>query len=115
APAPTGARRRTGRCRAPVRRPHPDTVSTMSHATEVLVVDDDQTILEHLPPVLRRSGLQVRCAQDGAEALREIDRARPDLVVLDVLMPGIDGRETLRRIRAQHEWLPVILLTEVGE
>lgn len=87
----------------------------MSHAAEVLVVDDDQTILEHLPPVLRRSGLQVRCAQDGAEALREIDRARPDLVVLDVLMPGIDGRETLRRIRAQHEWLPVILLTEVGE
>ncbi|MGO0574956.1 response regulator transcription factor [Ornithinimicrobium panacihumi] len=87
----------------------------MSGQHDVLLVDDDETIREHLPPVLRRSGLQVRCASDGAEALQEIGRQRPDLVVLDVMMPVLDGRETLRRIRAEHDWLPVILLTQVGE
>lgn len=89
----------------------------MTGAHDILLVDDDETIREHLPPVLRRSGLQVRCASDGQEALREIAARRPDLVVLDVMMPVLDGRETLRRIRADDHvaWLPVILLTQVGE
>lgn len=87
----------------------------MTTPHDILLVDDDETIREHLPPVLRRSGLQVRCASDGAEALREIAARRPALVVLDVMMPVLDGRETLRRIRAEHDWLPVILLTQVGE
>ena len=87
----------------------------MTGRHDILLVDDDETIREHLPPVLRRSGLDVRCASDGTEALREIAHRRPDLVVLDVMMPVLDGRETLRRIRADHDWLPVILLTQVGE
>lgn len=89
----------------------------MTGPHDILLVDDDATIREHLPPVLRRAGLQVRCAADGAEALREIAADRPDLVVLDVMMPVLDGRETLRRIRADDgvAWLPVILLTQVGE
>ncbi|PMC75720.1 MULTISPECIES: response regulator transcription factor [unclassified Brachybacterium] len=81
----------------------------------ILLVDDDATIREHLGPVLERNGLEVTTAIDGADALRRISSRRPDLVILDVLMPVLDGRETLRRIRAEGDWLPVILLTEVGE
>lgn len=81
----------------------------------VLLVDDDTTIREHLAPVLERSGLDAETAADGAQALRAIEARHPDLVILDVLMPNLDGREVLRRIRAEDEWLPVILLTEVGE
>lgn len=87
----------------------------VSDRHDILLVDDDATIRGHLGPVLVRSGLAVRLASDGQEALREIARARPDLVVLDVMMPVLDGRETLRRIRSEHDWLPVILLTQVGE
>lgn len=81
----------------------------------VLLVDDDATIREHLGPVLERSGLEVEEAADGESALQSIARRRPDVVILDVMMPGIDGREVLRRIRAEHDWLPVLLLTHVGE
>ncbi|MCT2296729.1 response regulator transcription factor [Brachybacterium muris] len=81
----------------------------------VLLVDDDATIREHLTGVLERSGLDVHAAADGAEALRSIEADTPDLVILDVMMPVMDGREALRRIRAGHDWLPVILLTHVGE
>ncbi len=82
---------------------------------QVLLVDDDDTIREHLRGVLERSGLEVRVEADGAAALDAIAHATPDLVILDVMMPVMDGREALRRIRAGHEWLPVILLTQVGE
>lgn len=81
----------------------------------VLLVDDDATIREHLTGVLERSGLDVEPAADGAQALRSIEASTPDLVILDVMMPVMDGREALRRIRAGHDWLPVILLTQVGE
>lgn len=83
--------------------------------SRVLLVDDDATIREHLTPVLERSGLDVEGAADGAQALAAITRQIPDVVVLDVMMPVIDGREVLRRIREEHDWLPVILLTQVGE
>lgn len=81
----------------------------------VLLVDDDETIREHLAGVLQRSGLEVLTAADGAQALVLIERSAPDLVILDVMMPVLDGREALRRIREQREALPVILLTQVGE
>lgn len=83
--------------------------------SRVLLVDDDETIREHLGGVLQRSGLEVQVAADGAAALDRIAERLPDLVVLDVMMPIMDGREALRRIRAEHDWLPVILLTQVGE
>ena len=81
----------------------------------ILLVDDDATIREHLTGVLERSGLDVEAAADGAQALRSIEDGTPDLVILDVMMPVMDGREALRRIRQGHDWLPVILLTQVGE
>lgn len=87
----------------------------VSPRPQILLVDDDATIREHLAPVLSRNGLDVDVAVDGADALRKIEHRRPSLVILDVLMPRVDGREVLRRIRADDDWLPVILLTEVGE
>lgn len=87
----------------------------MSDRHRVLLVDDDETIRAHLGTYLERGGLDVDIAADGLEALDRIAARRPDLVVLDVLMPRLDGREVLRRVRAQDAWLPVILLTRVGE
>lgn len=84
-------------------------------APKLLLVDDEPAITENLAPFLRRAGFEVTVAADGEEALRQIARVRPDLIVLDVLMPRLDGRETLRRLRGTGNWTPVILLTQVGE
>lgn len=81
----------------------------------ILLADDDAGIRDNLAPFLRRSGFEVETAADGAAALAVIPASRPDLVVLDVVMPHVDGREVLRRIRADGSWIPVVLLTEVGE
>jgi DNA-binding response OmpR family regulator len=71
---------------------------TIAHAKQhLLVVDDDQGVQASLAAFLRRAGFEVSTASDGAEALALVDRLHPDLLVLDVLMPRVDGRETLRR------------------
>lgn len=80
----------------------------------ILLVDDEESILSTLKLFLELSGFQVVTAGDGAEALRLVTEHRPDLIVLDVLMPQLDGRETLRRLRQGGNWTPVILLTQVG-
>lgn len=81
----------------------------------VLLVDDEEAITASLAPYLQRSGLDVTTAADGDEALDLCRTLQPDLVVCDVLMPTVDGREVVRRLRAQADWTPVILLTKVGE
>jgi len=81
----------------------------------VLLVDDERAITDHLTPILERAGFRVSVAADGEEALRLAERIRPDLIVLDVLLPRLDGREVLRRLRQAGDWTPVILLTQVGE
>ncbi len=80
----------------------------------ILLVDDDEAITAHLAPFLERSGFAVAVAADGEEALRRVRDAQPDLIVLDVLMPRLDGRETVRRLRQAGNRTPVILLTQVG-
>ena len=82
---------------------------------KLLLVDDERAITANLSPLLQRAGFDVTVAADGEEALSRIAADRPDLVVLDVLMPRLDGREVLRRLRQAGKWLPVILLTRVGE
>lgn len=82
--------------------------------SRILLVDDDQAITGHLAPFLERAGFSVAVAGDGEAALRRIAEIGPDLVVLDVLMPRLDGREALRRLRTAGNWTPVILLTQVG-
>jgi DNA-binding response OmpR family regulator len=83
--------------------------------SKVLLVDDEPAITANLAPFLERSGFTVAVAADGAEALQQASEFGPDLVVLDVLMPKIDGREVLRRLRQAGDWTPIILLTQVGE
>ncbi|MEJ2735646.1 MAG: response regulator transcription factor [Anaerolineae bacterium] len=82
---------------------------------KVLLVDDEQAITANLAPFLERSGFVVAVAADGEEALRQVARFGPALIVLDVLMPKMDGREVLRRLRQEDDWTPVLLLTQVGE
>lgn len=87
----------------------------MDTRPKLLLVDDETAITDRLAPFLSRSGFEVKVAVDGEAALQEIVAYNPDLVVLDVLMPRIDGREVLRQLRGQGDWTPIILLTQVGE
>src|ERR1700758_4837907 len=84
----------------------------------VLVVDDDLTIAEVVGDYLRDAGLETRHAADGQSALSLAQEWPPDLVVLDLMLPGIDGLEVCRGLRATHgarQPLPVIMLTALGD
>ena len=81
----------------------------------VLVVDDDPTVREVVATYLRRDGLDVLEAGDGPTALAVDDAHRPDLVVLDLMLPGLDGLEVFRRLRARRGGVPVVMLTARGE
>jgi two-component system response regulator MprA len=77
----------------------------------ILVVDDEPAVRESLASSLAFEDYEVLTAMDGLEALDELDRARPDLVILDVLMPRLDGLTTCRRLRSRGKTLPVLMLT----
>ena len=82
----------------------------------VLVVDDEPTIAEVVARYLERAGYRTRVAGDGLEAIEAAATQRPDLVVLDLMLPGLDGLEVMRRLRDREpERMPVILLTAKGE
>lgn len=80
----------------------------------ILMVDDDPMILKFVSVNLKIRGFQVTTAEDGESALKAAKETSPDLVILDLLMPGIDGSEVCRRIR---EWsaVPILVLTAIGE
>jgi DNA-binding response OmpR family regulator len=81
----------------------------------LLLADDDPTIADSLAPFLERAGFHVLVVSDGAAALEKAQSHKPDLIILDVLMPRMDGREALRRLRRLDLSTPTILLTQVGE
>jgi len=81
----------------------------------VLVVDDDPTVSDVVRRYLEQDGSRVRLAADGLTALAAVDEERPDLVVLDLMMPGLDGLEVCRRLRDRMPDLPVVMLTALGE
>jgi DNA-binding response OmpR family regulator len=83
----------------------------------VLVVDDGWVARDMLARLLRLDGYQALTAGDGESALTAIEAGRPDLVLLDLTMPDMDGLEVLRRLRAdhRHDGLPVVLFTAVSD
>ncbi len=82
----------------------------------IYVVDDERDLTWLLEKSLSHEGYQVVCANDGVEALQLMRRQRPDLVILDVMMPGIDGIEVHRRLRSDPALsaVPVLFLTVKG-
>ena len=82
----------------------------------ILVVDDEPNILLSLEYLMQQAGYEVRSARDGEAALAEIERAPPDLVLLDVMMPKQDGYEVCQAIRSRDAWrdVKVIMLTAKG-
>jgi DNA-binding response OmpR family regulator len=81
--------------------------------SEILVVDDDRDVAQSIELSLRRRGFRVTLAHSGVEALKTLRRYRPDLVILDILMPGMSGLEVCRHLRADPNTveLPIIFLT----
>lgn len=86
----------------------------MSQPAHILVVDDDHEIRTLLAEYLEKNGLRVSVARDGKEMHRVLERARVDLVVLDILLPGDDGLTLCRSLRASSQ-LPIIMLTARGD
>lgn len=80
---------------------------------KILAVDDEKHIVRLVQVNLERAGYQVVVAYDGVEALKKVQDERPDLIVLDVMMPQMDGFETLKNLKANPETrdIPVIMLT----
>ena len=77
----------------------------------LLVVEDDPNILELLSASLRFAGFEVRTATSGSDALATATERRPDLVVLDVMLPDVDGFDVIKRLRAEGDRVPVVFLT----
>lgn len=82
---------------------------------QILVVDDDPAIRQLLTDVLEMDGHEVRVAVDGLAAVRELAASRPDFVVLDVMMPGLDGYGVLHSIRTGDDPPPVLMLTAAAD
>src|SRR5205085_2524654 len=90
----------------------------MTSAADVLVVDDDPQLREALTRALQLDGYAVATASNGAQALEAVSTQRPDLMVLDVMMPYVGGLDVCRTLRQRRDKLPILVLTardEVGD
>src|SRR3954469_9045887 len=90
----------------------------MTSGADVLVVDDDPQLREALSRALTLDGYAVTTANNGAQALDSVSRQRPDLMVLDVMMPYVGGLDVCRTLRERRDRLPILVLTardEVGD
>lgn len=105
-------------CQPTVNNPQAADRATQSKMTEpeprILLVDDDRDLAGMLREFLELQGFNVEVLHDGSEALDRIDALQPDLMVLDVMLPGLNGFEVLKQLRQTHQ-LPVIMLTARGE
>jgi DNA-binding response OmpR family regulator len=88
-------------------------VSSTSTKGSVVVVEDDATVADVVTRYLKLDGFDVVCVGDGHAALRTVDEVAPDIVVLDIMLPGIDGLEVCRRLRATSA-VSIIMLTALG-
>lgn len=83
----------------------------MSEPIRVFLIDDERIFVESLTKVLKKRGMEVQAAFDGLSALKLLSAEEPDVIVLDLRMPGMDGLAVLQEIRARDSLTPVILLT----
>jgi CheY-like chemotaxis protein len=81
----------------------------------ILVVDDEEAIRFLYQEELSEAGYRVDLAADGVEALRMVEQSRPDLMTIDLRMPGMDGIELLAKVRAKHGDLPIIICSAYGD
>ena len=86
---------------------------TQTAEPTILLVDDEDAIRAGLAAALDRARFHVLEARDGREALRLVEVGQPDVIVLDILMPEMDGREVCRQLRQAGNWTPVIMLTQI--
>jgi DNA-binding response OmpR family regulator len=84
-------------------------------AQTILLVDDEPSIIQLSRLYLERDGYKTHSQGDGAQALEAIEKLKPDLVVLDVMLPGLDGFEVCRRLRAANNPVPILMLTARDE
>jgi two-component system response regulator AtoC len=87
----------------------------MAQAYRMLVVDDDEGLREYLQALASSRGFQVFAAPTGEDAVQTLDQSRPDLVTLDLVLPGMDGLETLKRLKERLPEVPVIMLSGHGQ
>jgi len=86
----------------------------MQDTKKILVVDDEQGILDFFEKALNREGYEVRTALNGQAGIKKLHDEKPDLVILDIKMPGIDGIETLRLMKKWDKDVKVLMLTAYG-
>lgn len=86
-------------------------------AKKILVIDDDDVVIEMLQAGLEQKGYQVRCVRSGREGLERVRLDRPDLIILDIIMPGMDGTEVARLLRESDKTrnIPIVFLTVLWE
>lgn len=87
----------------------------MARAKKILIVDDERSLVQLCQIILEAAGFEVRGAYNGYQALNMITEEVPDLILLDVMMPGIDGIEVCKRIRSEHERYPRIVMYTADE
>src|ERR1043165_8960418 len=94
-----------------------DQIALTDHAIRILVADDQSANIQIIGNVLGKFGYEIVPAADGPTALKRMAVRPPDLVLLDVLMPGMDGLEVCRRIRENPEWndIPIIFLSAADD
>jgi DNA-binding response OmpR family regulator len=92
-------------------------IKAMDTATNILVVDDNEQNLSLIRTILRRHGFHSRLANNGEEALRQVRHRPPDLIILDVMMPGMDGIEVCRQLKDNDETrlIPIVIMTALDQ
>ncbi len=92
-------------------------ITFVDNKRKILLVEDDVFMLELLSDKLRKSGFEVSVAVDGEECMKVLQSIRPDLVLLDIVMPKVDGLDVLRRMKGSPDLsgIPVIVLSNLGQ
>ena len=89
----------------------------MADKKKILLVEDDSFMMKILAEKLSRGGFEIQTADDGEECLKKLETYKPDIILLDIIMPRIDGYEVLHRLKESSVWrdIPVIALSNLGQ